>query len=181
MRLLKECGFEDLVIGFETGDNETLEYVNKGYNADDILTGCKRLEEAGVDYRMIFLGGLSGKGNCEKSALKTAEILNQLHPYLMYLNSVSVLPGTKLYEEVQKGLFQTADEKELVMEFITLLQNMKNEIAIFAAPNTTPFSFFVNLQPVKEELLEQMRKFADGIDEKEELKMSKQRNQKTSV
>lgn len=181
MRLLKECGFEDLVIGFETGDNETLKYVNKGYNTDDILTGCKRLEEAGVDYRMIFLGGLSGKGNCEKSALKTAEILNQLHPYLMYLNSVSVLPGTKLYEEVQKGLFQTADEKELVMEFITLLQNMKNEIAIFAAPNTTPFSFFVNLQPVKEELLEQMRKFADGIDEKEELKMSKQRNQKISV
>lgn len=181
MRLLKQYGFEDLVIGFETGDDEALKYVNKGYNSEDILTGCKRLEEAGVDYRMIFLGGLAGKGKCVQSATKTAELLNQLHPYIMYLNSVSVLPGTKLHEDVQKGIFQQAGERELVMEFITLLQNMKNEIAIFAAPNTTPFSFFVNLQSVKEELLAQMKEFADSISKKEEIQMGRKRNQKVSV
>lgn len=177
MRLLKKYGFEDLVIGFETGDDEALQFVNKGYNSTDILTGCKRLEEAGVDYRLIFLGGLAGKGKCEESALKTAELLNQLHPYIMYLNSVSVLPGTKLYEDVQNGIFQKAEEGELVREFITLLGNMKNEIAIFAAPNTTPFSFFVNLQEVKEELLHQMQKYVDNLDLKEEMRMSKRRSQ----
>lgn len=177
MRLLKKYGFEDLVIGFETGDDEALQFVNKGYSSTDILTGCKRLEKAGVDYRLIFLGGLAGKGKCEESALKTAELLNQLHPYIMYLNSVSVLPGTKLYEDVQNGIFQKAEEGELVREFITLLGNMKNEIAIFAAPNTTPFSFFVNLQEVKEELLHQMQKFVDNLDLKEEMRMSKRRSQ----
>lgn len=181
MRLLKKYGFEDLVIGFETGDDEALQFVNKGYSSTDILTGCKRLEKAGVDYRLIFLGGLAGKGKCEESALKTAELLNQLHPYIMYLNSVSVLPGTKLYEDVQNGIFQKAEEGELVREFITLLGNMKNEIAIFAAPNTTPFSFFVNLQEVKEELLDQMQKFVDNLDLKEEMRMSKRRSQKRTV
>ena len=108
MRRLKEVGWEDLVIGFETGDDDALLHVNKGYTAADVVTGCKRLEEAGVDYRLIFLGGLAGKGRCEASALKTAEILNQLHPYIMYLNSVSIMPGTRLYEEKEQGLFQEA-------------------------------------------------------------------------
>lgn len=181
MRQLKEYGFEDLVIGFETGDDEALAYVNKGYTSEDILTGCKRLEKAGVDYRMIFLGGLAGKGNCERAALKTADLLNQLHPYIMYLNSVSILPGTKLYEDARKGIFKEAGERELVMEFITMLRNMKNEIAIFAAPNTTPFSFFVDLQSTKEELLTQMQEFADRLDDEDEKRMSKKRSTKGSV
>lgn len=176
MKYLKECGFEDLVIGFETGDDEALAYVNKGYTSEDILTGCKRLEEAGVAYRLIFLGGLAGKGKCEESAKKTAHLLNQLNPYLMYLNSVSILPGTKLYEEREKGNFQEAGERELVLEFVTMLERMEHEIEIFAAPNTTPFSFFVDLQPQKKELLDFMRKYIEDLDEEQEKQIARQRS-----
>lgn len=176
MKLLKKCGFEDLVVGFETGDDEALAYVNKGYTSADILAGCKKLEEADVAYRMIFLGGLAGKGKCEASARKTAYLLNQLHPYLMYLNSVSILPGTKLYIDREKGIFQEAGERELVEEFITMLELMKNEIAIFAAPNTTPFSFFLDLQSQKKELLAFMREYMERLDEKQEMQIAKQRS-----
>lgn len=181
MKLLRTCGFEDLVVGFETGDDEALAYVNKGYTSADVLSGCKKLEEAGVDYRLIFLGGLAGKGKCETSAKKTARLLNQLNPYLMYLNSVSILPGTKLYEDRESGIFQEAGERELVLEFITMLEDMKHEIAIFAAPNTTPFSFFVELQPQKQELLAFMRKYVDGLDENQEEQIAKQRSSGRSV
>ena len=163
MKRLKKAGFEDIVIGFETGDDEALSYVNKGYTSADIITGCRRLEEADVSYRMIFLGGLSGKGKCEAAGRKTAELLNQLHPYMLYLNSVSVLPGTKLYEERESGLFNEADERELVMEFVALLENMTNEIEVFAAPNTTPFSFHINLQPNKEKLINEMLSYAKRL------------------
>lgn len=181
MRYLKGLGWEDLVVGFENGDDEALAYVNKGYTSADVLEGCKKLEEAGVDYRLIFLGGLAGKGKCEASARKTAAVLNQLHPYLMYLNSVSVLPGTRLYEDCKKGVFQEAGEKELVMEFVTLLEHMKNDIRIFAAPNTTPFSFYVDLQPNKKELLRQMREFADTLSNEKETEMAEQRSSRRSV
>lgn len=181
MKLLKECGFEDLVVGFETGDDEALAYANKGYTSADILSGCKKLEEAEVDYRLIFLGGLAGKGKCEESAKKTAHLLNQLHPYLMYLNSVSVLPGTKLYKDRETGLFQEAGERELVSEFITMLERMEHEIAIFAAPNTTPFSFFVDLQSQKQELLEFMRTYIDKLDKQQEEQLAKQRSSRRGV
>lgn len=181
MRYLKEAGFEDLVVGFETGDDEALRYMNKGYTSKDILDGCKKLEEAGVDYRMIFLGGLAGKGKCAESGKTTARLLNELHPYIMYLNSVSVLPGTKLFDEREKGNFREAGEKELVSEFIAMLDGMKNEIAIFAAQNTTPFSFFVDLQSTKSELLRQMQEYADSLSDEDELRIAAQRSSGISV
>lgn len=181
MKYLKECGWEDLVIGFETGDDTALKYVNKGYTAADILEGCHRLEEAGVDYRMIFLGGLAGKDKCRESALKTAELLNKLHPYIMYLNSVSILPGTQLYDDREKGLFREAGERELVLEFATLLENMNNDIYIFAAPNTTPFSFFVDLQPNKAKLVSEMRAYADRMSSLDEMRSAQNRSMRRSV
>ena len=181
MKYLKECGWEDLVVGFETGDDASLKYVNKGYTAADILEGCIRLEQAGVDYRMIFLGGLAGKDKCRESALKTAELLNKLHPYIMYLNSVSILPGTELYEDKAKGLFREAGERELVLEFVTLLENMNNDIYIFAAPNTTPFSFFMDLQPNKAKIVREMRAYADSMSRLDEMKSSQNRSMRRSV
>lgn len=62
--------------------------MNKGYTAADILEGCKKLEEAGVTYRIIYLGGLAGKGHGIETAHRTAAVLNQLHPYYMYLTTV---------------------------------------------------------------------------------------------
>lgn len=42
LRQLKELGFNDIVIGIESGDDEVLEAVNKGYTAEDIVRECKK-------------------------------------------------------------------------------------------------------------------------------------------
>lgn len=181
MARLKEAGFVDLVVGFESGDDEVLRAMNKGYEAADVLEGCRRLEQAGVDYRMIFLGGLAGQGKCQASAQKTAALLNQLHPYLLYLNSVSLLPGTRLYDDWKQGRFHAAEEGELVEELIALLAHLENEIAVFAAPNTTPFSFFVDLQPNKRELLAYMRKFLNSLDEGREKSAARSRHGRSNI
>ncbi len=181
MKAIREAGLDDLVIGFETGDDEALAYVNKGYTAKDIVDGCRKLEAAGMTYRLIFLGGLSGRGKGEAAAKKTADVLNQLHPTILYLNSVSILPGTPLYEDREKGIFQEAGERENVHEFITMLSLLKNDIAVFAAPNTTPFSFYVDLQPNKKKLLDAMQAYADSLDEREEARIAKERSEGRSV
>ena len=181
MKYLKSLGISDLVVGFECADDEVLEHVNKGYTVADILEGCKRLEEAGVTYRMIYLGGMGGKGHGEISAKRTVEVLNQLHPYYMYLNMVTVVPGTKLYEERARGEFVEAEERERLTEFITLLSGMKNEIRIFAAPNTTNFSFDIDLQKDKENVVEQMIEIRDQLTDEDEARLRAYRNAKTSV
>ena len=89
--------------------------------------------------------------------------------------------GTKLYEDRESGIFQEAESGELVLEFITMLERLEHEIAIFAAPNTTPPFPFVDLQPQKKELLDFMRKYINELDEKQEEQIAKQRSSGRSV
>jgi len=168
MKALKELGWEDLVVGFECADDEVLKHVNKGYTEADILEGCTRLEKAGVDYRMIFLGGMAGKGKGEASAHKTAMMLNKLHPYYLYLNMVTLIPGTPLYQEMEQGLFEEEEERERLTEFITLLGEMENDIRVFAAPNTTNFSFDIDLQKDKERVVGRMKQIRDSMTDEQE-------------
>ena len=181
MAYLKSLGWVDLVVGMECGDDDALAYMNKGYTSKDIVEGCQKLEKAGVDYRIIFLGGLAGAGHAEESGLKTANVMNQLHPYLMYLNTVSVLPDTPLYTDRAEGRFVEQGERERVTEILTMLKHMKNPIKIFAAPNTTRYSFFVDMEKQRDELLEFLQRDLDSITDEEEERMRKHRLSQSGV
>lgn len=181
MKYLKSLGFTDIVVGIESGDDDVLQRVQKGYTVADILEGCKKLEEAGVSYRIIYLGGLAGKGHGEETARRSAAIFNQLHPYLMYLTTVSVLPGTELYAERQRGEFVEQGEKERLTEFMTLLQDMKNDIRVFAAPNTTRFSFDIDLQPEKDRIIQRMQEIRDSLTEQDEIRIQAYRDAMVTV
>ncbi|MGI6010318.1 MAG: radical SAM protein [Ruminococcus sp.] len=181
MRFLKELGFEDIVVGIESGDDEVLAHVNKGYTAADILEGCKKLEEAGVDYRVIYLSGLAGHGKAYDSALKSARILNQLHPYLMILTTVAILPDTKLYEEWKAGAFAEVTERERLDEFRTLLSNLKNEIIVFSATSTNSMPFVVRLPEEREEIINRLDQAISAMSEEQEKRITASRHRMTSV
>lgn len=181
MQYLRDLGWDDLVIGIESGDDDVLRHVNKGYTAADILEGCRRLEQAGVRYRVIYLGGLAGKGHGIETAYRTAVLLNQLHPYYLFLTTVSVLPGTELYEERARGEFVEMGERERLDELITLLDKMKNDIRVFQVPNTTRITFDIDLQKEKADVLPQLRRIRDETTDEDEARMQAYRDSMTGV
>ena len=46
LRSLKNLGMREISLGTESGDDWTLERINKGYTSDDILEQCAKLDEA---------------------------------------------------------------------------------------------------------------------------------------
>lgn len=181
MRELKEAGFADIVIGIESGYDPVLKAVNKGYTAQDILTGCQRLEEAGVAYRIIYLGGLAGHGQGEKAALASAKLISQLHPYYMFLSTVAVLPGTKLYQQVQKHEFQEASERERFQEFRTLLAKMDNHLVVDSRSVANMVPFVAELPKNKKQVLQLLDNVIASLDDKEEAALHARRSRLLSV
>lgn len=59
---LAAAGFDGLTIGIETGDEEALAFMDKGYGAEDIAKQCARLDAAGISYAFFYLVGISGAG-----------------------------------------------------------------------------------------------------------------------
>lgn len=170
---LQRAGYDGLTIGIETGDNEALRFMNKGYEAQDILTQCRRLDKAGISYNFFYLTGISGAGKGEKGAYDTAAICNQLQPKVIGANMLTIYKNVELYQEIQNGNWQEETEIEKYKELRTLVEHLNIPVwfAAGGASNAIPIQGYLPrdrkrvlsvleeiIQNVKEEELRDYRK-----------------------
>ena len=70
LRQLHSCGYNGITIGVETGDDEALTFMHKGYTSADILEQCRKLDEAGIEYNFFYLTGIYGKNKSTQGVEK---------------------------------------------------------------------------------------------------------------
>ena len=121
---LREMGLNEISLGVESGDDWTLERINKGYHAADILEQCAKLDEAGVAYWMTFLNGVAGREHSQDHAVHSAEVFSQCHPLVVGTGGLTLFPGTPLLEEAERGEFAPLSEKEMLLELKTFVENL---------------------------------------------------------
>lgn len=138
---LHEAGYDGLTIGIETGDDEALRTMDKGYTAAELVEQCRRLDRAGIQYSFFYLAGISGAGRGETGAKATAEVCNQLHPTLIGVNMLTIYPESALYREIQRGNWKEESELEKYKEIRTLLENLEipTQFAALGASNAFQF------------------------------------------
>ena len=129
LKKMKELGVREISLGVESGDDWTLDRINKGYRAADILEQCHKLEEAGIDYWMTFLNGVAGREHSREHAIHSAEIFSQCKPMLVGTGGLTLFPGTPLLEEAQRGEFDPLSEKEMLEELKLFVENLTCECA----------------------------------------------------
>lgn len=162
---LRQLGYHGLTIGIETGDNEALKFMNKGYTSEDIIIQCKRLEKAGIDYNFFYLTGISGAGKGEKSARATAQVCNQLCPKMITTNMLTIYKNSELYNEIQKGNWKEETEIEKYKELKTLVKHLNITVCFGAlgASNAIPIQCI--LPNDKQEVLSLLDKIIKNVDE----------------
>jgi len=97
----KKAGFKEIWFGIESGNDKILQNLRKGITKDDVRRAVKLAREAGIE--MIgghFILGLS----CEtpETARDTIEFAKELKLDNLGFNHANVLPGTRLWDYVQK-------------------------------------------------------------------------------
>lgn len=128
---LHDLGYDGITIGVETGDGAALAFMNKGYQPEDVLIQCRRLDQAGIRYNFFYLTGISGAGRGESGALASAEIFNQLRPQIIGTSMLTVYPESDLYAEIQAGNWREAGELEKLAEVKCLAEHLR--IPVFFA------------------------------------------------
>ena len=124
LKKMKELGVREISLGVESSDDWTLDRINKGYHASDILEECHKLEEAGIDYWMTFLNGVAGKSHSREHAINSAKIFSRCKPMLVGTGGLTLFPGTPLLEEAQRGEFNPLSEKEMLEELKLFVENL---------------------------------------------------------
>ncbi len=122
---LRAAGLVKVYLGVETGDDRLLKEVNKGVSSDEMLQAGQNLVNSGFNLTAMVLLGLAGKGpRSQEHALATADIINGISPRYLAAMTVTPVPNTGLYRQVQNGEFQVLDPFETLEEMKTIFENI---------------------------------------------------------
>ncbi len=164
---LRALGYDGLTIGIETGDDEALQFMNKGYASADIIEQCQRLDAADIHYSFFYLVSISGAGRGEIGAKLTADVCNQIHPMLIGANMLTIYPDSALYEEIQRGNWQEEGELEKYKEVRTLIENLRIPTIFAAMGASNAYQFHGKLPQDKARLLSFLDEIIDNVSEEE--------------
>lgn len=167
LKKLRAAGINGLSIGTESGDDGTLALANKGYTAEDILTQCRKLEEAGIEYYLVYMTGLAGKGNGIRNAVNSAELFSQLRPYIISVDSLTLFPGIPLHEMARRGQFVPAGERERIEELGTFIERLEIRVHLLADTSTNFYPVTAFLPKERERVLSELRRVLDTTGEEE--------------
>ena len=163
LRRLREVGLNEISLGVESGDDWTLQRINKGYSAQDILEQCHKLEVAGIAYWMTFLNGVAGREHSHEHAVNSALIFNQCKPMLVGTGGLTLFPGTPLLEEAQRGEFTPLTEQELMEELKTFLELLTCDCEL-NTHHTSSLYLSGPFLPRKQQILDALQDAIDHAD-----------------
>ena len=164
LRRLRTLGINELNIGVESGLDEALAYMNKGYTAEQAVYELKRLGAAGIDYGANIILGCAGAERRHENAAATAALLNETDPYLIFTGTIHSDPGCPLYEDMRHGRFvestfgEYLDEEEELLELLDLAN-----CYLFGLHPSNIVRMHGNLPEDKEAMLELIRKRRDQL------------------
>lgn len=124
LKMLRDAGLTRLHVGLETGDDELLQYVQKGATADEMILGGRKAIEAGFELSEYVMPGLGGRERWEQHARETARVLNEINPHFIRLRTLWLDPNTPLYEKHQRGEFTLQSLEGLLVEVRSLIEEL---------------------------------------------------------
>lgn len=157
LRELKNLGVGIIYLGVESGDQVTLDRVNKGTTLDKTAEAAKRVKDAGIILSVTVLLGLGGVERSAIHAEETGKFLSRIDPDYAGALSVIIVPGTPLAEEVKKGTFQVPTPYQLLEELYIMIKNTNVTHTFFASNHAS------NYLPVKAWLPEEKEKTLQAI------------------
>ena len=165
LRRLRSLGYDGLTIGVETGDEEALAFMNKGYGARDIVEQAARLDGAGVSYSFFYLAGISGAGRGREGAARSAEVFNRTRPKRVGSSMLTVFPNSALYREIQAGNWREESELEKLEEVRTLIESLSIPTRFETAGASNLVHIRGDLPEDRARLSESLTRLMDGTGE----------------
>ena len=167
LKELRRLGYNSITIGVETGDDEALSFMHKGFGTKEIIEECKRLDAAHMDYNFFYLAGIYGSGRGEVGAQNTAKVFNQVHPKIIVSSMLTIYPTSELYQEIQDGNWSEETELEKLHEMKTLIGNLNIDTYFATMGASNCVNVEGNLPKDKAKMMKWLDEVIGSVDEKE--------------
>jgi radical SAM superfamily enzyme YgiQ (UPF0313 family) len=124
LKAYARSGLHRVHFGLESGSNDVLELVSKGVTAEEHITGCLKVRDAGLSCSIYVMPGLGGASLSDKHAEETAAVINAIGPDFIRLRSLEIFPLSSLETMRDRGEFVEASEEIVVREIRHLVESI---------------------------------------------------------
>ncbi len=146
LRELHDHGLQIAYMGLESGDDVTLDKINKGADAARMIDMGKKIRAAGIKLSITVLLGIAGKERRHIHGRETGRVLSAIDPEYVGALSLMLTPGTPLFEAADRGDFILPSPQEMLEELAVMLANTELSDGYFHANHAS------NYLPIKAKL-----------------------------
>ena len=162
LKVLKEKGLEIIYMGLESGDIEVLKDIKKGMDTENAIEAAKRVTDAKILLSVTILLGIGGKEGSKRHAIETGKVLSEMDPDFIGALTLMVVPGTPLYDSVEKGTFMVPDQMGFLEELYLILKNTEVGNCFFTSNHASNYlPLRVQLPNQKDDALSLIRNILD--------------------
>jgi len=139
LKELKELKLGILYVGIESGDDDVLRHIVKGVDHSQMVEAGRIAKESGITLSLTVILGLGGVEGSAKHTLETARILNEIDPEYAGALTLTLVPGTPLYNEWQSGIFHPIDPFQSLEELKMLVEHSSFTDCFFSSMHASNY------------------------------------------
>ena len=146
-----------LYTGLETGDDELLQKIGKGVSSDELIEAGRKAKEAGITLSVTVILGLAGGDGSRRHALETARVLTEIDPDYAGALTLTLVPGTPLYEQWERDEFHPLSPFQSLEELRLIIDNSGFTNCFFSSMHASNYlSVRGNLPQDRERMLREL-------------------------
>ncbi len=137
---LKAAGLGLLYVGFESGEDEVLRRIDKGYSQDEMVELFGRANAAGLKLSATVVLGLGGPRLSRRHAEETARLINRVRPRFASALTLMLAPRRPTYAEAfDDPEWRLLDPLEMLAELRILVNGVTEEGIIFRSNHASNY------------------------------------------
>jgi radical SAM superfamily enzyme YgiQ (UPF0313 family) len=147
MARLRELGLTLYYLGIESGHDQVLADLDKGVDGAEMVRVANKANEAGVKLSTMILLGAGGRDRSKAHAVASAEVVNAIQPRYLSTLAMMPVPGTPLFEAVERREYQELEPLELAAELRTFVAHLELIRTIFRSNHASNYLVLAGTLP----------------------------------
>jgi radical SAM superfamily enzyme YgiQ (UPF0313 family) len=125
--------------GLETGDDELLQKIGKGVSSGEVVEAGRKVKEAGISFSVTVILGLGGIEGSKKHVFETAKVLTEIDPDYVGALTLTLVPGTPLYEQWERNEFHPLSPFQSLEELRLIIENSNFTNCFFSSMHASNY------------------------------------------
>ncbi len=165
LKTLKEQKLGILYMGIESGDDEVLKRIRKNVTHDEMVEAGKKVKEAGILLSVTVILGLGGIKGSAQHVSETARILTEMDPDYVGALTLTLIPETPIYKELERGEFELITPFDSLQELKGMVEQSTFTNCFFSSMHASNyFSIRGTMPKDKAKVLKQLNTILSSKD-----------------